>query len=40
MIKNGKIECGNVIDAQNTTFGWIIGERAHVSLAQPTITTF
>jgi hypothetical protein len=38
MIKNGKIECGNVI-AQNTTFGWIIGERAHVSPAQPTITT-
>jgi hypothetical protein len=26
MIKNGKIQCGNVI-AQNTTFGWVIGGR-------------
>jgi hypothetical protein len=39
MIKIGKNQCGNVI-AQNTTFGWVIGGRAQVSPAQPTITTF
>jgi hypothetical protein len=39
MIKNGKIQCGNV-SAQNTTFGWVIGGRVQVSPAQPTITTF
>jgi hypothetical protein len=39
MIKNGKIQCGNVI-AQNTTFGWVIGGRAQVVPEQSTITTF
>jgi hypothetical protein len=38
MIKNGKIQYGNII-AQNTTFGWVIGKRAKVSPAQTTITT-
>jgi hypothetical protein len=34
MIKNGKIQCGNVI-AQNTTFGWVKGEHNYRQHNQP-----